>query len=578
MSDNQTSSPLIVQSDRTILLERASPNFSETRDFLMRFSELVKCPEHYHTYLISQLSLWNAVSVGMKPEDIIFGLDSRAKYPISTSIKSFINDTCSIYGKFRLVSEDNKTYLEILDEKFLPVLSRVININNCLAIPYEESLSTQPWFAGTLNPKRLQILREMRGHLKVKFMDEGYPIHDIAGYRDGEPYEINLKESLKLRNYQEEAAYAFSGDGSVEYGSGVLVLPCGAGKTIIGISAIANIKRKTLIVTPSTMALLQWKRELLNHTTLQEEEIAEYSGNSKNLGPVTITTYQLLTGKHKAATGESHLEYISKIDWGLVVYDEVHLLPAPIFALASSVQASKRLGLTATLVREDKKEGNVFSLIGPKKYDVPWKELEDKGWIANAECLEVRVALTPEYQQKYDIADKKHLFTIASTNPGKIAVIQALVEEHRDRQILIIGMYVEQLKEIAQFLSLPHMDGATPTKKREELLKQFRDGEIKTLVLSKVGNNAIDLPEASVAIQVSGMFGSRQEEAQRLGRILRPKKKGEKAYFYSVVSNNTEEMRFAMNRQLFLIEQGYEYKIVNVEEVEKKQDAVNYLM
>jgi DNA excision repair protein ERCC-3 len=333
----------------------------------------------------------------------------------------------------------------------------------------------------------------------------------------------------------------------------------------VGAAAMAHAKATTLILVTNTVAARQWRDELLRRTTLNEDEIGEYSGAKKEIRPVTIATYQVMTKKKNGVY--AHLDLFDTHDWGLIIYDEVHLLPAPIFRFTADIQSRRRLGLTATLVREDGMEGEVFSLIGPKRFDVPWKEIESQGYIAPAECIEVRVNLSESERLLYATAEPEEKYRYCSTTKTKSEVVQELVAYHANEQILVIGQYITQLDELSETLGVPLIKGDTPVKERERLFAAFRTGEITCLVVSKVANFSIDLPDATIAIQVSGAFGSRQEEAQRLGRILRPKADGRGAIFYSVVSRDTVDQDFAANRQRFLAEQGYAYRIIDADDV-----------
>jgi len=571
-------SSLIIQSDYTIVLEKSAPTFKEDRDFLLKFAELEKCLEYLYNYRITRLSLWNAVSLGFGSEKIITGLKERSKYPIPKKVEDYIYEICSLFGSveiqksqisglIKLVIKDKHVLEWIISagalEKLLfnsreRLFSAEWNYENCSLMAGCKVLEVSPEFS-------VELPDELRGDVKIILIDNGIPVNDIAGYRDGDPLAVSLKTSLHLRPYQEEAVHAFYQNGTDEGGSGVLCLPCGAGKTIIGISCIAKLGLKTLIVTPNITAARQWKAELLDKTDLREEDIGEYSGLVKEVRPVTLCTYQILTTgrgpKAKSLPRVDHLAVINSESWGFVICDEVHLLPAPLFKMVANIQSSRRLGLTATLVREDNKEHHVFSLIGPKKYDVPWKILEDQGWVANAECIEIKVEGS-HLVDKLAFMKKSEAFRVSSENGLKTEIVSQLLSKHKADSVLIIGMYVEQLEKMAKSLDIPIMHGQTKQKDREKLFKAFKNGEIKTLIVSKVANNAVDLPDASVAIQVSGMFGSRQEEAQRLGRILRPKKGANKAYFYSLVTEGSPEEEFAFKRQLFLVEQGYQYSVM----------------
>ena len=550
--------PLIVQSDRSILAEVDSPNYPQARDALCRFAELVKSPEHIHTYRITPLSLWNAAATGMTAESVLEGLGAFARYEIPSNLTHDIQDFMGRYGRVRLEAENGSIFLVSEDEALLAELAN--------------SRQLAPLLTGEADESRLGIQPHMRGHAKQALIRLGYPVEDRAGYVDGAPLAIGMREQLpdgrpfNLRGYQREAARSFWAGGSLAGGSGVVVLPCGAGKTIVGMAAMESVGQQTLVLTTSITAVRQWRRELLEKTTLGEDEIGEYTGERKDPRPVTISTYQIITYRPDQNGPFPHFELFTSMNWGLIVYDEVHLLPAPVFRITAEIQARRRLGLTATLVREDGREEDVFSLIGPKRYDVPWKELEQQGWIAQAECCEVRLPLPAEGRMEYALASQRVKFRIASENPDKLKIIRALVKRHEQDNILIIGQFLDQLHTVAEALDVPVITGRTPSAERERLYGLFRSGELRCLIVSKVGNFAIDLPDANVLIQTSGTFGSRQEEAQRLGRILRPKRDGSTARFYSLVSRESKEEDFAMNRQLFLTEQGYRYTIADAAE------------
>lgn len=540
--------PLIVQSDKTALLEVDHPSASDARHDLAVFAELERAPEHIHTYRITRLGLWNARAAGHDSDFVLGVLDKYAKFAVPTSVRADIVETMSRYGRLSIRrSEDGELELFSTDAPVLTEASRHRKIAELLGGRISEtSYRIQPW---------------ARGQVKQELLKLGWPAEDFAGYTEGTPHPIGLIEGeWKMRDYQHQAVERFW-----EGGSGVVVLPCGAGKTIVGAGAMTVAKTNTLILVTNTVSARQWKAELLKRTTLTEYEIGEYSGSMKEVKPVTIATYQILTTKRK---GEyAHLELLDAKDWGLVIYDEVHLLPAPIFKMTADLQARRRLGLTATLVREDGKEGDVFSLIGPKRFDAPWKEIEAQGYIAPAACFEVRVDLPEEERLEYAISNQEDRYRIAATSPMKISVIQKLMRRHHGEPTLIIGQYLDQIHTVAGALNVPMITGETPVDERERLFQQFRTGEISTLVVSKVANFSIDLPEASVAIQISGSYGSRQEEAQRLGRLLRPKADGRSASFYTLIARDTVDQDFAQNRQRFLAEQGYSYEIIDAEEL-----------
>lgn len=552
--------PVIVQSDRSILLETDGPKFEDARDAIAAFAELVKSPEHIHTYRITPLSLWNAAAAGMNAEEIIDSLLLYSKYDVPQNVLVDIRETVARYGRLKLYrADDGGLVLESADTL---LITELLN-----------QKSVMPFVQGSPDGKRILVKAGDRGNLKSALIKLGFPVEDLAGYVEGAPLPFQLRnpaltgKPFGLREYQEKAVEAFHMRGSNHGGSGVVVLPCGAGKTVVAIGAIHRLQTQTLILTTNTVALRQWKQELLDKTTLEEHQIGEYSGDSKEIRPITIATYQVLTYRKSKDSPFLHFSLFDEGNWGLIVYDEVHLLPAPVFRATAALQARRRLGLTATLVREDAREDDVFSLIGPKKYDVPWKVLEKQGWIAQALCTEIRVPLSEEERYRYAVSDKRGKFKIASTNPIKDAICEALVEKHREDNVLIIGQYLDQLKVIAKRFKAPIITGQKSTKEREKLYKAFRNGEVKLLIVSKVANFAVDLPDANVAIQVSGTFGSRQEEAQRLGRILRPKDDNATAHFYSLVSRDTCDQDFSVKRQLFLTEQGYRYEICNAEDV-----------
>src|SRR5947199_8048337 len=558
--------PLIVQSDKTILLEVDHPQHAEARDALAQFAELEKSPEHIHTFRLSPLSLWNAAAGGMNAEMVLELLALYSKYAIPASIATDIRDYMSRYGRIKLIREGDALLLTSSD---VALIAEILHHKR-----------TQPYVLRQLNSHTIQVDASRRGHIKQALIHIGFPAEDLAGYTDGSPLPMHLRpttlqgKEFAPRLYQNAAAAAFYAGGAPSGGSGVVVLPCGAGKTIVGLAAIADIQRATLILSPNTIAVRQWISEILDKTNIPPEMVGEYTGERKDIAPITVSTYQILTyrrpgsneGESEEATQEyfPHFSLLTSYDWGLIIYDEVHLLPAPVFRVTAEIQARRRLGLTATLVREDGREADVFSLIGPKKYDVPWRELERQGWIATAECHEIRVGLPEDQQMLYATAEMREKYRIAAENPVKLAITRHLVEHHSNDQVLIIRQYIEQLKALAEGLRAPLLTGRTSNAQREKLYEQFRRGTIKHLVVSKVANFAIDLPDANVAIQVSGTFGSRQEEAQRLGRILRPKSDGGLAYFYSIVTRDTREQDFSANRLLFLTEQGYRYVIVDV--------------
>jgi DNA excision repair protein ERCC-3 len=547
--------PLIVQSDSTVLAEVDSPGFNDARTQLARFAELVKSPEHIHTYKISPLSIWNAAAAGMSLEDIRGALTTYSKYAVPENILSEIEHTYARYGLVKLHpwAEPARLVLEVKDGFLREQLSR------------DPKLS--PMLIEKIDDVSFAIWSKDRGKLKQALIKIGYPVVDLAGYVNGDPCPMELRETagsglpFRLRDYQSQAAEAFYQAGSSRGGSGVIVLPCGAGKTIVGMAAMAQVKAQTLIVCTSIAAVHQWMREILDKTNLAPDQVGEYSSDAKQLRPVTVATYNILTYTKEGSGTFKHYDLFNAANWGLIIYDEVHLLPAPLFRMTAEIQARRRLGLTATLVREDGNEDDVFSLVGPKRFEAPWKELETKGWIAEASCHEVRIPLPEEDKFKYAAAEPRAKFRIAAENPYKRVVTKTLLEKHRGEPTLIIGQYLDQLKKMAVELDLPLVTGQTPNAKREKLYKQLQEGRVPALVVSKVANFSIDLPDARILIEISGAFGSRQEEAQRLGRILRPKEAGAIASFYTLVSQHTVEQEYARHRQLFLTEQGYKYKI-----------------
>ena len=545
--------PLIVQSDSTLLLEVDHPDFEEIRDRLNAFAELIKSPEYVHTYRITPLSLWNAASSGIEADAILETITRYSRYAIPDNIRFEILETVTRYGRVVLEKIDGRLTLSADD----PLITQEIEMHK----PIQEAI------VGRLDDCTLEVQPLERGNIKLALLKLGYPVKDRAGYVPGEPLDVSLRDTMLggqpfgLREYQIDALNAFYREDSEEAGSGVLVLPCGAGKTIIGIAAMARLGCHTLILATNIVALRQWRDEILDKTNLTAPEIAEYSGETKSLAPVTLATYQILTYRRKKEDPFPHFGLFNARNWGLIIYDEVHLLPAPVFRVTAEVQARRRLGLTATLVREDGREAEVFSLIGPKRYDVPWKQLEKQGWIAPVTCYEIRLPMDGPQRVDYASATFRNKYRIAAENPRKSDAVDGLVSRHAGDQVLVIGMYLSQLRQISKRLGAPLITGTTPNVEREELYRAFRIGEVKTLVVSKVANFAIDLPDANVAIQVSGTFGSRQEEAQRLGRILRPKPDGEQATFYSLVTRESRDQEFSAKRQLFLTEQGYRYVI-----------------
>jgi DNA excision repair protein ERCC-3 len=551
--------PLIVQSDRTLLLMVDGPLYEPARDALATFAELHKCPEHVHTYRLTPLSLWNAAAAGHSPDDVITSLERFARYEVPQNIVAEIRDYMARYGRLRLVRRGERLVLESDSPEVAAEILR--------------QKSVRPKLGAELSPTEIVVAPARRGHVKQALIKIGWPVEDLAGYVSGAPLDIALRERttggrpFQPRTYQAEAAEIFHAGGSERGGSGVVCLPCGAGKTIVGMLAMARLGTHTLILCTNITAVRQWMRELLDKTTLREDQIGEYTGEAKELRAVTCTTYQILTWRKHKSGPFPHFEIFDARNWGLIIYDEVHLLPAPVFRFTAEIQARRRLGLTATLVREDAREDDVFSLIGPKKYDVPWKVLEEQGWIASARCTEIRVEMPDDLRIEYTVAPLRSQIRLAAENPAKLGVVDRLVERHRDDLVLIIGQYLSQLDELSERLGAPIITGRTPNRERERLYDDFRSGRNRLLIVSKVGNFAIDLPDANVAIQVSGTFGSRQEEAQRLGRILRPKFDDTAVRFYTVVTRNTKDQDFATNRQLFLTEQGYSYEIRDASEL-----------
>ena len=540
--------PLIVQSDKTLLLDIDHPLSTECRRAIAPFAELERSPEHIHTYRLTNLGLWNARAAGHDAELVIDTLIKYSRYAVPHSLLVDVAETMSRYGRLRL--EADPVHGLILVTTDVGVLEEVIRAKKIA-----------PLLGVRIDPETIAVHPSQRGAIKQSLLRLGWPAEDFAGYVDGQAHEISLKQNdWKIRPYQELAA-----EGFWHGGSGVVVLPCGAGKTIVGAAAMAHAKATTLILVTNTVAARQWREELLRRTSLNEDEIGEYSGAKKEIRPVTIATYQVMTKKKNGVY--AHLDLFDTHDWGLIIYDEVHLLPAPIFRFTADIQSRRRLGLTATLVREDGMEGEVFSLIGPKRFDVPWKEIEAQGYIAPAECIEVRVNLTEAERLSYATAEPEERYRYCATTRTKRDVVEELVGLHAGEQVLVIGQYIDQLDDLSETLGVPVIKGETPIKEREKLFAAFRSGEITCLVVSKVANFSIDLPEATIAIQVSGAFGSRQEEAQRLGRILRPKEDGRGAKFYSVVSRDTIDQDFAQNRQRFLAEQGYSYRIIDADDV-----------
>ncbi|MGH8886996.1 MAG: DNA repair helicase XPB [Egibacteraceae bacterium] len=550
--------PLIVQSDQTVLLEVASPKAGDARAALARFAELEKSPEHVHTYRITPLSLWNAASAGVDEGEVARTLTDFAKYPVPESVLVGVRDQMSRYGRLRIVRDFDTGGLALTTAE--PALLAEVTRDRAVAA----------LLGDRLDGNRYAVRLGDRGPLKQALLRLGWPAADEAGYVEGDPLSVEL--TCQLRTYQSEAVAGWWADGSAAGGNGVLVLPCGAGKTVIGLAAMAQAGTHTLVVATSILAARQWIAELRDKTAVDPGLVGEYSGERKDVRPITVATYQVLTWRNPAAGDDAeleqahpHLALFNTRQWGLVVYDEVHLLPAPVFRATAQIQAVRRLGLTATLVREDGKEPDVFSLIGPKRYDAPWRELEAQGWIAPATCTEVRVDLGEDLRMTYATAPAQARYRLAACAPAKLAVLDALVARHAADRVLVIGQYLDQLKAVADRLGAPLVTGQTSQAVREQRFAEFKDGRLALLVVSKVANFSIDLPEANVAIQLSGTFGSRQEEAQRLGRILRPKADGGQASFYTVVARETIDQAYAANRQRFLTEQGYAYTIIDAD-------------
>jgi DNA excision repair protein ERCC-3 len=547
----EKSKPLIIQSDASILLDVHDPAAGEGRQDIAPFCELEKSPEHMHTYRITPISLWNAASAGIGGAEILQRLEKWTRFPVPDNVKTNIIDIISRFGKLVLTPAGGgeQFLLSISDELIKKEIEHRKNLQKML-VPVPEGFLISIFDRGTIKQELIKL---------------GYPVDDRAPLKEGAPLSFSLRNitadgrPFSVRDYQIEAAEAFVGGNLPGSGYGIAVLPCGAGKTIVGMKAMEMLQTSTLILSTNVAAVHQWIDELLDKTSLTEEQIGEYSGETKRIRPVTAATYQIITWRPDKNAPFPHFNLFHGENWGLIIYDEVHLLPAPVFRVTAELQSTRRLGLTATLIREDGREDDVFSLVGPKRYDVPWKELEQKGWIAEASCYEIRVPLPEERKIPYAAADKRQKFRIASENPLKIEIVKQIIANHREDPILIIGQYLDQLREIAGELDVPIITGQTPNKKREEIYGRFKKGELRIIAVSKVANFAIDLPDASVAIQVSGTFGSRQEEAQRLGRILRPKERN--SFFYSIISRYTTEEFFGTNRQKFLTEQGYKYHI-----------------
>ena len=544
---------LIVQSDCSVLLEVHAPRAGEARAALAPFADLVKSPEHVHTYRLTPLSIWNARAAGLAAEQMVEALREHARYVVPPNVEQEILELAARYGRVVIARDGDALRCRCLDQVTAERLAR--------------DREAGQYLTDRIDATTFRVDAAVRGVLKQALVGAGYPAEDLAGYVAGEPFALALREraasgaAFVVRDYQRQAAEAFYRAGSERGGSGVVVLPCGAGKTVVGLAAMEMVGQTTLVLATSLTSVKQWRRELLDKTTLTPEDIAEYTGEQKNTGPVTLTTYQILTWRADRESEFPHLELFRARAWGLIVYDEVHLLPAPVFRATADLQARRRLGLTATLVREDGREGDVFALIGPKRFDVPWKDLEQQAWIATATCVEVRVPMSAERRMAYALAERRVQFRVAAENPAKLGHLRDILSHYPDGRVLVIGGYLDQVAAIAKEIGAPLVTGKTAQAERERVYEQFRQGELKRIVLSKVGNFAVDLPDADVLIQVSGAFGSRQEEAQRLGRILRPKRDGRAAHFFTLVSRDTREEEFAHHRKLFLTEQGYSYQV-----------------
>jgi len=546
--------PLIVQGDGKVLLETKHKKYEEVRDFLSRFAEIETSPQHLHTYRIHPLSLWNAASSGLKRDEIIDGLRSYSKFDVPPDVLTRVGETMDRYGLVKLVTHPTDGQLLRLEFATAYIAKLIGNLKSVQELLIQDG---SRYFA---------VQGGHRGIFKQRLLNEGWPVEDLAGFLPGDPLPFELRETMVgngkpfvIRDYQMASADRWFQEGQPSGGHGVIVLPCGAGKTIVAIAAMQKVQQHTLILATNGAAVHQWVREILDKTTLTKDDVGAYTGDSKEIRPVTVATYQILTWRSSREKEFAHLHLFRDRNWGMLVYDEVHLLPAPVFGATADVQARRRLGLTATLVREDGREGDVFSLVGPRRYDMAWQTLEERGFIAEARCFEVRVDFTKAARERYENTREAEKAHMASANPEKLPALATLLKQHTEDNVLVIGTYLDQLKQIAALYKAPLITGETPGREREVLFQKFREGTIKLLIVSKVANFSIDLPDANVAIQVSGSYGSRQEEAQRLGRVLRPKKNG--AWFYSIVTRDTKEQEFAMKRQLFLTEQGYRYHI-----------------
>jgi DNA excision repair protein ERCC-3 len=550
---------LVVQSDCSVLLELHSPRAAKAREAIAPFAELVKSPEHVHTYRLTPLSIWNARAAGLAADEMVAALHEHSRYPVPENVDQTVLDLAGRFGRVVITRENGMLRCTCGDEVVAELLSRDRNAGKYLG--------------DRIDGTGFRVDPGYRGVLKQALVSAGYPAEDLAGYVSGDALDVSLRDRtisgtpFRVREYQRQAAESFYASGSARGGSGVIVLPCGAGKTIVGLAAMELVGQTTLVLTTSLTSVTQWRREICDKTSLLPDEVAEYTGERKSTGPVTLTTYQILTWRSDRESHFPHLELFRARSWGLIIYDEVHLLPAPVFRATAELQARRRLGLTATLVREDNREADVFALIGPKRFDVPWRDLERQHWIASATCVEERIPMIQERRMAYALANRRAQFRIAAENPAKMDRLRQLLEQHEEGRMLIIGEYIAQLEAIAKAIGAPLVTGKTPQAEREQIYDRFRHGELRCIVLSKVGNFAIDLPDADVLIQVSGMFGSRQEEAQRLGRILRPKADGRAAHFFTLVSRDTREEEFAHHRKLFLTEQGYSYQVVVADEL-----------
>lgn len=548
--------PLIVQSDGTLLLEVVHDTARELRTKLSTIAQLAKSPEYFHEYRITPISLWNAAQAGWSRDDVVGLLQQHARYPVPNELIKKIDDSMAAFGR-----------IELVDEGGGDLLLRVVAAGDRILDELAERMSVEVYLRDKVADGVYRIDRAHRGVLKVAMIRIGFPIADRAGFHDGGHLDIDMLavtadgEEFGLRDYQESAVDAFFANQGGGGGSGVVVLPCGAGKTMVAIATIARLKAQALVLTPNVTAVRQWKAEILRRTNLSPEHVCEYSGKEKKVGPVTVATYQIMSHRRSKTDDLTHLDLFAEHDWGLIVYDEVHLLPAPVFRFTAEIQARRRLGLTATLVREDGREEDVFTLIGPRIYEQPWRDLEADGYIAPVRCVEVRIDLPKKLRGDYDGADRRYKYRMASENPGKLHCLKNLLQRHAGDRTLIIGQYLRQLRKVALETGAPVITGQTPQVERDRLYQDFRDGEIPVLIVSKVGNFAVDLPDATVALQISGTFGSRQEEAQRLGRILRPKSDGRSAFFYSLVTRDSLDQEFAGRRQRFLVEQGYQYDV-----------------